>query len=194
MREYIKLKINYIKNTFKNNKKKYIAMSIVIASIVVLFGLGFLIMYKIRTTIPESHIYVCDDKEVKSEFDLWIKDEQKIDWVPTFIIIKDKVIAGHIRGTIGEEEFSSELGTCLLFPAGAPLPDYKITNLLGRSESLKDIVVDDSLYIIEISRVDCPDCIEQDKLNKAILSRYSSSKFYIYYAHSDKQDVIDYYD
>ena len=55
MREYIKLKINYIKNTFKNNKKKYIAMSIIIASIVVLFGLGFLIMYKIRTRKWDSY-------------------------------------------------------------------------------------------------------------------------------------------
>ena len=193
MKAYIQRKITYYKNLLSKNKKKYITITIVLASLTVAILIGMFIIYKVRTTIPKGHIYVCDNAEEYSEFDTWIREEQTIKWVPTFLIIKDGMVAGQIKGTINESDFSSDLGTCLLFPLNMPLPDYKITNIVGHADSLKDIVVTNDLYIIEISWLTCPDCIEQEKLNKSILGKYTANNFYIYYMKSDRDEVIEHY-
>lgn len=154
---------------------------------------GYFIIYNKRTTMDKSHVFVSDSTTRDSEFDEWILDE--VNWVPTFLIIKNKKEIGYIRGTINEPDFTSELGTIAINPnQDRPLPNLSITNIEGKTMNLNDIFYDDEIYILELHWIDCPDCIEQDeKFTEQIYARYSTSHIYRYYMNSDKQKVIDKY-
>lgn len=182
------------KKKFKLNKKKYI---ILLSLLVVFVGIaicGFWIRYKYYTTLPESHVFVCDNPSNDSEFDTWMKEKIGLNWVPTYLIIKDDVVIGTIRGGIPEKQFTSELTYILMKNWQIEeLPDIPVSCVDGTRDSLKNILPNDkNFYIIEISWVQCPDCIFQDEnFTKDIYGKYSNQLIYRYYIHSTQDEVLE---
>lgn len=179
-----------IENDKHNSKKKWINIALVFLVILTIAFTAYNIIRHKRMTLSTSHIYV-GEKNNDSEFDKWITDEVKVDWVPTFLVIKDNKILGFIRGPRNSREFKSDLGTVLINNIGIDVADLPITNLDGETKSFADIVANNDLTFVEIARIDCLDCEEQLKFNPQIYLRYNSSNFYIYYIHSDKQEVMN---
>lgn len=182
---------------FNNTNKRTQIIKVIVISLIIciLFSSFYLYMYHKRVTMQKSHIYVCDDAENYSDFDLWIKEH--INEVPSFIIIKDKKIVGTILGETNEKDFTSQLGTILINPIteGNDLVDYKITNLENESKSLNEICNTNDLYIIEISWIDCPDCVRQDKNNTiSIYRKYSTKNIYRYYIKTEKEKLFEKYE
>ena len=163
-------------------------MIVILTAILILSCLIY--RYNKQTSLPKSHIYVCDDKDNESSFDRWLKAD--IDWVPSFLIIKDKQEIGIIKGIINVVDFDNELATLLIqHNTTRSMPSYNITNLDNKSSSLENIVTTDDLYIIEVHWIDCEDCKEQDdKYTKSIYAKYSTKNIYRYYLKSDKQKVL----
>lgn len=182
-------------------KDRQIKHKIIIIGIAILIGIVTLFtgLYRYKSTINPAHVFICDSKSQKSEFDNWISKEADVDWVPTFIIIKNKKIIGTLfdnskDGVLDVNEFSHNLAILEKTPRmNLDLPDYKITNINNESKSLKDIVTTNDLYILEIAWIDCPDCKNQDKYNKKIFAKYSTKNIYIYYNNSYRDDVVDKY-
>ena len=71
---------------------KKLKICIAIAAILVFVGLVFIanrFYIKSRTTMDYSHIFVCDNPENDSEFDTWMKEELGLNWVPTYLIVRN---------------------------------------------------------------------------------------------------------
>ena len=92
------------KKKFKLDKKKYIILFSLLFVCVSIFVM-FQVTSKIRKTMPTSHIFVCDNPSNDSEFDTWMKQELGLNWVPTYLIVKDDIVIGSIRGGVGETQF-----------------------------------------------------------------------------------------
>ena len=183
------------KKKFKLDKKKYIILFSLLFVCVSIFVM-FQVTSKIRKTMPTSHIFVCDNPSNDSEFDTWMKQELGLNWVPTYLIVKDDIVIGSIRGGVGETQFTSELGTILIQNWQlAELPDLAISNIDGQRDSLKNILPNDNnFYIIEISWVTCPDCIFQDEnFTDDIYYKYGTDRIYRYYIHSTETEVLEKY-
>ena len=183
------------KKKFKLDKKKYIILFSLLFVCVSIFVM-FQVTSKIRKTMPTSHIFVCDNPSNDSEFDTWMKQELGLNWVPTYLIVKDDIVIGSIRGGVGETQFTSELGTILIQNWQlAELPDIAISNIDGQRDSLKNILPNDNnFYIIEISWVTCPDCIFQDEnFTDDIYYKYGTDRIYRYYIHSTETEVLEKY-
>lgn len=183
------------KKKFKLDKKKYIILFSLLFVCVSIFVM-FQVTSKIRKTMPTSHIFVCDNPSNDSEFDTWMKQELGLNWVPTYLIVKDDIVIGSIRGGVGETQFTSELGTILIQNWQlAELPDLAISNIDGQRDSLKNILPNDNnFYIIEISWVTCPDCIFQDEnFTDDIYYKYGTDRIYRYYIHSTEAEVLEKY-
>lgn len=183
------------KKKFKLDKKKYIILFSLLFVCVSIFVM-FQVTSKIRKTIPTSHIFVCDNPSNDSEFDTWMKQELGLNWVPTYLIVKDDIVIGSIQGGVGETQFTSELGTILIQNWQlAELPDLAISNIDGQRDSLKNILPNDNnFYIIEISWVTCPDCIFQDEnFTDDIYYKYGTDRIYRYYIHSTEAEVLEKY-
>lgn len=183
------------KKKFKLDKKKYIILFSLLFVCVSIFVM-FQVTSKIRKIMPTSHIFVCDNPSNDSEFDTWMKQELGLNWVPTYLIVKDDIVIGSIRGGVGETQFTSELGTILIQNWQlAELPDLAISNIDGQRDSLKNILPNDNnFYIIEISWVTCPDCIFQDEnFTDDIYYKYGTDRIYRYYIHSTEAEVLEKY-
>lgn len=153
-----------------------------------------IICYKYKySELPKSHVYVCDNPRHKSDFDNWLKDIG-LDWVPSYIIIKDGKVLDIIRGGISEKTFTDNLEVTLnnnMFID--ELPEYSIENLNGNRESVHDLF-SQGIYILEIHWIDCPDCIYQDTHYTAeIYNKYTTRYIYRYYINSEKSDVLNKY-
>ena len=171
--------------------------TIIACIITALFVISILtIIYRQRTKIITQNIYVCDNKSEMSQFDLWIKDKDgvDVDWVPTYIIIKNKTIIGKVRGTINEKELTNNINNLIVQPTdNISLNDtYKITNLNNESNTLNEIIPDNDLYLLEILWIDCPDCIEQEETyENQIVRKYTSKHIYKYYMKTDRSELIN---
>lgn len=147
-----------------------------------------------RAEMPTSHVYVCDNPEHKSDFDNWLKDDVGLDWVPSYVIIKDGVVIGSFKGDIDESTFSTQLATCSAYNLEVTkLPNYEITNLDGERKVVTDIFTS-GIYVLEVAWIDCPDCIHQDdNYTNTIYNKYGTSKFYRYYVRSTADPVKEKY-
>lgn len=184
------------KKKFKLNKKKYIILlSILVVCLGLFIGIS-IFRNKMYRTMPPSHIFVCDNPSNDSEFDTWMKEKIGLNWVPTYLVIKNDVIIGSIRGGIPEKQFTSELTYILMKNWQIEeLPDIPVSNVEGTRDSFKNLLPNnDNFYIIEISWVQCPDCIFQDEnFTQEIYDKYSTQLFYRYYIHSTTDEVLDKY-
>ena len=183
------------KKQFKLNKKKYIIL-ISALLICVFVYVGSCALQKLPVNLAQDHIYVCDNPSNDSDFDTWMKENLGLNWVPTYLIVKDDVVIGSIRGGVGETQFTSELGTVLIQNWQlAELPDIPVSDITGNRDSFKNILPNDSnFYIIEISWVTCKDCIFQDEnFTQEIYKKYGVNRFYRYYIHSTQEEVLDKY-
>ena len=169
---------------------------IFIMIIVVLAAIGstiYMIIRHKRMTVVKDNIYVNMSSDTSDVFVDWIKNGMDIHWVPTFLVIQDEKCVGTIQGTIGADDFKSELGSVLLFAFERDLPDCTVTNINGETKKLTEVVAGKSLCFIELAWIDCPDCVEQEKVNPYIYLKYNAPNFYTFYMKSELQDVIDYY-
>lgn len=155
------------------------------------FSIGKKYYMEYRSTMPTSHVYVCDNPKHDSDFDAWLKETVDVNWVPTYVIIKNQTVIGSFPGDIDKEEFSTKVALCANFNAEvAKLPDLEISNINDERKSLKEIFSGDATYILEVHWFDCEDCEHQDQyFSKEIYSKYSTSNFYRYYIKSEKDDV-----
>lgn len=149
---------------------------------------------KKRAEMPTSHVYVCDNPEHKSDFDNWLKDEVGLDWVPSYVIIKDGKVVGSFNGDVDESTFSTQMATCTAYNLEVTtLPSYEITNLDGERKAVNQIF-SNGTYVLEVAWVDCPDCIHQDEnYTGTIYNKYGTSKFYRYYVRSGVEPVREKY-
>lgn len=186
--------IPIIKRIFKKCKF-WIIFAIIMTILYGAFTVGKKIYMEHREKLSSSHVYVCDNPEHKSDFEQWMHDELELDWVPTYIVIKDQSIIGKFPGDIDKEEFSSKMALCVAYDMKAvALPNYEISNLDGERKNLYDIFSGNDTYILEVHWVDCEDCQHQDdNYTKAIYSKYGTSNFYRYYIKSDKEKVQEKY-
>ena len=176
-------------------KSKYLIIMICCLIVLVISGV-YCMSYLNKQEKPRlayDHIYVCDNPEHDSTFDKWIREELGVDWVPTYIVIKHNNIIGAIRGGIPEEQFSNQLSSIIINEAvGIDLTDAEVTNLNDERKPFKDIFTDDGLYILEISWVDCKDCIYQDEnFTDEIYEKYGVKTFYRYYIRSEKEKILE---
>ena len=179
------------------SKVKYLLISL---TVVLFIGLTILANYmytSARKIMPMSHVYVCDNPAEDSEFDVWMKNELGLNWVPTYLIIRNDYVIGTIRGGIPESQFTSELGTILINNWQiAELPNIEISNVNGERQVLADVLPNnDSFYILEISWIDCPDCIFQDEnFTEDVYLEYGTNIIYRYYIHSTQEEVLAKYE
>lgn len=170
---------------------KIIILAITISSFI---GAFFCLNYIRRTTIDNSHIFVCDNPNHHSDFDNWLLKECNVKSVPTYLVIKNNYVIGIFPGNISESEFTNYLGTCLINDINYySLPDYMITNLNKKSYTLSNISKED-YYILEISWIDCDDCKNQDKYyTNKIYYKYTTNQIYRYYINSEFNKVYNKY-
>ena len=129
-----------------------------------------------------------------SEFDTWLKENIGLSWVPTYVIINDNKVIGMIKGGIPEESFTGQLGSYLVYnQAIAELPNISVTNLAGERKPVSDYF-GQGMYILEISWIDCHDCIEQDeKYTTDVYKKYGTDIIYRYYIKSELGKVEEKY-
>lgn len=178
----------------KNKVLRILGPIVAFFMVFVVAYLGYRIYMYTRTIMPKDHIYVCDNPDHKSDFENWVKDDLGVDWVPTYIVVKDGYVIGAFHGDIEKSYFDMVLGTTLsLDMPFAELPDYEITSLTGKTAPVNKIF-GDGTYIIEYHWIDCPDCIHQDEnYTDDIYEYYSTEMFYRYYVKSDLDKVKDKY-
>lgn len=179
------------------SKVKYLLISLAVVVFIGLIILANFMYINARKTMPMSHVYVCDNPAEDSEFDIWMKNELGLNWVPTYLIIRNDYVIGTIRGGVPESQFTSELGTILINNWQiAELPDIEISNINGERQVLADVLPNnDSFYILEISWVDCPDCIFQDEnFTEDVYLKYGTNIIYRYYIHSTQEEVLAKYE
>ena len=145
-------------------------------------------------TMPHSHIFVCDNPQHDSAFDSWLREEVGLDWVPTYMIVRDGWVIGTFRGGIDKGEFTRELGTVLENNIQIlPVSDSIIYDLDNNPTSMADIM-SNGVYIVEISWIDCKDCKYQDEnFTDSIYLAYTTDNIYRYYIRSDRNAVLEYY-
>ena len=183
----------------KNNGKKIrIILSMVVIGIFLLAS-GILCWNKLNQKFshPEldaSHVLVCDNPMHDSEFDTWLKENIGLSWVPTYVIVNDNKVIGMIKGGIPEESFTGQLGSYLVYnQAIAELPNISVTNLAGERKPVSDYF-GQGMYILEISWIDCHDCIEQDeKYTTDVYKKYGTDIIYRYYIKSELGKVEEKY-
>ena len=164
----------------KFSKKLLIIISIFLL-LGALFGLYKLFLSK-YATLPTSHIYVSDNPNHKSDFDKWLTEDLKIDWVPSYVIINNKKVIGVINGNIPYEELHHKIENCMMINYEyCDLTNLEISNLDGERKSFNDIIPSNGFYILEISWYGCKDCEYQDKhFTKDIYLNYSNNIIYRY--------------
>ena len=171
---------------------------ILVLGISLILYAGFLLAKGIwlnhRSEMKTSHVFVCDNSEHKSDFDTWLSDELHVDWVPTYIILKNNIIIGSFPGDIDVNEFSDKLATVVAMNIPiAKFPSYAITNLDGERKNISTLF-DDNVNILEIHWIDCDDCKHQDEnYTDEIYAKYSTDMIYRYYIRSDKNKVLEKY-
>ncbi|MBQ8218447.1 MAG: hypothetical protein IJZ79_01520 [Bacilli bacterium] len=170
----------------------------IIVAIICFAKVGMTIYTYHISQMPTSHVFVCDNPnaEFRSDFDLWIKDELGITWVPTYVIIQDGYVVGAFEGNIDEYDFTDKLAMAASFNIPfSPVPDYEIENLDGERLKASDVFGGPGLYVLEISWIDCEDCMYQDEhFTDKIYETYSTNNFYRYYVLSDRVKVENYYE
>lgn len=178
----------------KNKVLKILGPIIAFFMVFVVAYFGLMIYMHARTIMPKDHVYVCDNPEHRSDFENWIKDDLGVDWVPSYIVVKDGTVIGAFNGDIEKSYFDMILGTTLsLDTPYIDLPDFEITNLKGERAPVNEIF-GEGTYIIEYHWIDCPDCIHQDEnYTDDIYKYYSTEMFYRYYVKSDLEKVREKY-
>lgn len=173
---------------------------VLIASFILIFTCAYIIGYKYyinkMSILDQSHVYVCDNPKEKSKFDLWLTDTVGIDWVPSYIIIKNNYVIGAFNGCIEKDLFTLQFSTALALNINfVELPNYQITNLNGDRQYLTDIFnKKDTVYIVEIHLLTCKDCIYQDEhYTDDIYNEYTTTNIYRYYIKSEFNEVFDKY-
>lgn len=177
---------------YKQSKRLLFTIIFCIVLFSIMSGTYLFIRHK-KMTLHKSNIFVCDNSKEYSQFDDWIMEDLGVDWVPTFLVFRDGKYVGMIRGTINVYDFKSELGTALIYSKNTEVPDYYITNIKNETKSVKELVAGKDLCFIEVSWLDCPDCVDQEKLNPEIYAKYDAANFYIYYIKSTMEDVSNHY-
>lgn len=168
-----------------------------IVAIICFVKAGTIARNYIITQMPASHIFVCDNPNVefRSEFDLWLKNELKIEHVPTYVIIQDGYVIGIFDGCIDEYDFSSKLSMAASYNIQFnKIPDYKIENLNNERVSASEVFGKPGLYVLEISWIECEDCKYQDEhFTDSIYKKYTTNNIYRYYVLSDRTKVKNYH-
>lgn len=176
----------------KTNKKICI-IGIVAILITIIAGLcvKFILSNNSNITLPTNHIYVSDNPNHKSDFDKWLTQDLKIDWVPSYVIINNKKVIGVINGNIPINDLDEKIQNCLAINYEyCDLTDLEISNINDERKSFNDIIPDNNFYILEISWYGCEDCEYQDAhYTNSVYSKYSTDIIYRYYINSNITDV-----
>ena len=175
--------------------KRILSILLVFSTILCLVACGNP-SYKPTHEMVQSHVFVCDNPSVKSDFDLWMMDEDGVglDWVPSYLICTQGKVLGTIRGDISLAEFEQQYNFIISTPlssAFADFSDYTIENLNGQRYTLSEIMpMDGNIYVLEISWMGCPDCEHQDEnYTRDIYNAYDTQFFYRYYINTERSDV-----
>lgn len=174
------------------SKTRRILLTLCIIVMGISFSGIFSILYcHFNSLLDPSHVYICEDKET-DEFYQWLKTNLELNWVPSYIIIKDKKVVGKFNGDISLVIFKDLVKDKTY---DEELPTYTITNIDGQSTTLKDLIKDDELYILEVHWIDCPDCIHQDEnFTRQIYFSYKPERFFRYYVNSDLEKIKEKYE
>jgi len=168
-----------------------------IVAVLCIAKVGIMIYQYNVSQMPTSHVFVCDNPnaEFRSDFDLWIKDELGITWVPSYIVIQDGYVVGIFDGNIDVYDFTDKLSISASYNIPfSKVPDYYIENLDGERLKASDIFGNEGLYILEISWITCDDCIYQDEhYTDSIYEKFTTNHIYRYYVLSDRKKVEEYY-
>ena len=173
-------------------KAKY---CIIIILFIILFSTGIIGYYYYdlsRKTMPSTHVYI-----ESKEFTDWITDDLKVDWVPTYIIIKNNNVIGKFKGGIDLETFNGLYAVSIVNSENESnniaLPDKEITNINGQISKITDIF-NNGTYILEISWLDCKDCKFQDEhYTNDIYKKYGTKYIYRYYIKTELKDLEEKY-
>lgn len=181
---------------FSNTKRTLVKLRpvLLILAILCFIKAGLFVYHYNMAKLPDSHVYVCDNPNYRSDFDLWIKDDIGVTWVPSYVIINDGYVIGAFDGAIDVDDFSDKLATALSFNLPfVEVPNIAIENINGERISAKKLF-GSGTYILEVSWVDCKDCKYQDEhFTDDIYERFSTKNIYRYYIMSEKSKVIDKY-
>ena len=184
-------KLSHTKNALK------ILRLLFIVAILCFIQAGLLVYKYNISKLPTSHIYVCDNPNAKhrTDFDLWIKDDLNISWVPTYIIISDGQVVGAFEGCIDVEEFEDKLSTALSYNIQfSEVPDFEIENLDGERTKASEIFSGEGPYILEIVWDACKDCEYQDEhFTDSIYRAHSTKNIYRYYVLSERTNIENKY-
>ena len=175
--------------------RKLIATILVIATILCV-GACSQNHYEPSHSMVESHVFVCDNPKAKSDFDLWMMNEEGVglNWVPSYLICTQGKVLGVIRGDIPLEDFKTQYDFIVTTPIDSAFDDfceYDIQNLNGNRYKLIDFMpADGNVYVLEISWATCPDCIHQDEnYTRDIYNAYDTQFFYRYYINTELSEV-----
>lgn len=190
--------------TGKKKSKKLKTFLCILIPLIIATILGitaYVVFKKVQhehSIMPKSHIYVCDNPKVFSDFDKWIREDLKITWTPTYMIVKDGYVVGAFAGAIPADKFTENLAYSVAYDIKfQQLPDLEISNLEGERKPISEILGQPGTNILEIVWVDCEDCIYQDEMyTDDVYEMYTTDRIYRYYIKSDKakveQSVNDY--
>ena len=181
--------------------KTFLCVFIPLIIAVILGITAYVVFKKVQhehSIMPKSHIYVCDNPKVFSDFDKWIREDLKITWTPTYMIVKDGYVVGAFAGAIPADKFTENLAYSVAYDIKfQQLPDLEISNLEGERKPISEILGQPGTNILEIVWVDCGDCTYQDQhYTDDVYEMYTTDRIYRYYIKSDKakveQSVDDY--
>ena len=166
--------------------------AIIVLIITVLLSVATIVFYfynKDRVTIPTNHVYLESE-----EFTGWMKEELNLNWAPTYLIIKDGKFISSIKGGIPVNTFESAYASAIADNNTIKeVPSIEITNIDNQTNNVSELFKN-GVYILEISWVDCPDCIFQDEnFTKDVYRKYGVKKIYRYYVNSSPDQVIEKY-
>lgn len=183
-----------ITKSIKRKIIKYVSIVSIIAILYGLYNIGKNVYAKEYTSMKTSHVFVCDNPEHKSDFDNWLHDELSLDWVPTYVIIKDGSILSKFPGDIDIEEFSTKFAMSIAYDMPLlELPNYEISNIDGERKSIRELF-SNGTYVLEVHWIDCEDCQHQDETyTDSIYEKYHTAMIYRYYIKSDKEKVQEKY-
>lgn len=169
----------------------------IIFAILCFVKVGFMIYNYQVTQMPRSHVFVCDNPNAKykTEFDLWIQEELKVTWVPSYVIIQDGYVVGTFDGGIEVGEFTDKLTMAAAFNLQfSEVPDFEIENLNGERMPASEVLGKPGLYILEVVWIDCEDCeYQDDNFTDDIYEKFTTKNIYRYYVLSDREEVSERY-